>query len=68
MQITITISTENDAFQPDPSREVARILDTFAQNLHDALDAGRPLRPGQGFVLKDGNGNTCGQVMIRGAR
>jgi hypothetical protein len=57
MQITITIDTDNDAFQPDPWPEVSRILRELSD---DAAEGPRYLdQP------RDRNGNTCGDVHIR---
>ena len=56
MEITITISTGNAAFSPEPEEEVARILREFAAKL-DTMRLG-------GFNLRDQNGNVVGRVTV----
>ena len=54
----ITIKTENDAFQPYPYAEVARVL----RELADKLDpVGMPSND-EVWTLRDINGNTVGTV------
>lgn len=54
-QVTIRISTENDAFTDAPASEIARILrDLAAQYERD----GEPLR-----TIRDANGNRCGTII-----
>mgnify|MGYP001197094997 CR=1 FL=1 len=54
MNITITISTDNAAFSPEPEDEVARILRELATKLET-------MRLG-GFTLRDANGNPVGKM------
>lgn len=54
---TITIETGNAAFDDEPAREVARILQDLAKTF--ARDGIPPQR------LRDGNGNTCGNVTLK---
>jgi hypothetical protein len=58
VQITITINTDNAAFNGDPAPEVARILYAFAHQLSDGLMNLAPRK------LRDINGNTVGQVEV----
>ncbi len=55
MTVTITINTDNAAFQPDPAEEVARILELTARRLTSAgyIDT---------MTLRDINGNTVGEL------
>jgi len=55
MKLTVTIETDNDAFQPDPAPELADILTSFAQRI-DKNGINRSDR----FPLRDVNGNTVG--------
>jgi hypothetical protein len=57
MTLTITIDLDNDAFQPDASREVKRILTAFGQRL--CLDDQR-----DEWKLQDANGNTVGTAKL----
>ena len=55
MNITITLNTDNAAFEDDPGAEVARILRELAR------------RTEQGFInvgLRDSNGNMVGQCEV----
>jgi len=57
--VKITIKTANDAFQPNPCHEVARIL----RELADRIDgAGMPGKE-EVWTLRDVNGNTIGAVV-----
>jgi hypothetical protein len=68
-QITITIKTENDAFQPEPYAELERIFNNLAIRCHECnLDDGHA-KNGNNigtvrylFDLFDKNGNTVGAV------
>lgn len=55
--ITITIDTENAAFDDEPATEIARLLRYIAGNLENF---GIP----QSGSLYDINGNICGAVTI----
>lgn len=55
MNITITINTDNEAFQPDADLEIARILERLAKEWYSV---------GDGYKLRDYNGNTVGKVEI----
>jgi hypothetical protein len=59
MKIVIRIdSTDNAAFQPDPTLEVVRILEELTKRI---MDHGLP----QDFtLLKDINGNTVGRAYL----
>lgn len=60
MQITITINTDNAAFEDNTETKVARILADFARKLADGLtNIGITTR------LLDINGNTVGAVEIK---
>ena len=59
MKITITIDTENDAFQPEPVNEVNRILHDVQVDIR-----GGGLTPDTRWVLRDSNGNTVGEVTV----
>ena len=56
--VTITIHTDNAAFEDDPWGEVAYILESIAENMTD--EQGLTRSP-----LIDRNGNTCGSVSIK---
>jgi len=56
--ITITINTDNAAFEDDPWGEVAYILESIAENMTD--EQGLTRSP-----LIDRNGNKCGSVSIQ---
>ena len=63
MNITITINTDNAAFEDDPSSEVARIL----RQLIDRLTRGAAaddLQEADGIKLRDINGNMVGSVSV----
>jgi hypothetical protein len=60
-KITIEFSSnDNAAFDDDAAAEFARILRWTA----DRLDAGYRGNDGDGFPIKDMNGNRCGQLTI----
>ena len=58
MVITITINTDNAAFEGNPAPEVARILHTLAQDIDAQDDAVLRRR------LRDLNGNTVGAYTV----
>ena len=59
MNITITLNTDNAAFEDDPGAEVARILKRLAGELEGVtLDAGDYAK------LLDSNGNTVGRYAV----
>jgi hypothetical protein len=60
MKITVTITTENDAFDSDPSPEVARIFKRLANDMENLLEQPRPHQK----KILDLNGNTVGYVVI----
>jgi len=62
MNITITLNTENDAFDKSEGREVSRILHKLA----DEFEADYLLNPdGESGSLRDINGNTVGGYVIK---
>jgi hypothetical protein len=54
-RFTVTISTDNAAFNPDPAPELARILRAIA----DRIDRGEDIRMYQ--TILDVNGNDVGR-------
>lgn len=60
-EITITINTENAAFEDSPGREVARILSEQAHRFYSLADMAHLE---DGATLFDINGNLCGSVTI----
>lgn len=60
MKITITIETDNAAFERAPMFEVARILDSAAARLKRE----GPPDEGDSYKLRDVNGNTVGRVTV----
>ena len=54
--VKIVIETENDAFQPEPRDEVARILRELAHNISHNRSLEQPIR--------DINGNKVGRLKI----
>lgn len=58
MQITITINTDNAAFEPTPEDEVIRILTEYSERVSEY-----GVRMSHGN-LRDTNGNTCGRVEV----
>ena len=62
MGITITINTDNDAFQGSMNGETARILRVLVARLErDEVD----IHSGEVANLRDANGNTVGQFTVR---
>lgn len=59
MTVTITINCDNDAFDNDPTWEVARILRDTANKVEGSGTM-------RGFNLRDRNGNTVGKVAVTG--
>lgn len=57
MQITITINTDNAAFEGDPGVELSRILTQLAQEFEQTTN------PHSGKIC-DINGNTVGKVEV----
>ena len=57
--LTITLTTDNAAFDPSPHAEVARILLRLAQEI--AEDAGTHANP---YSLRDYNGNLVGTAEL----
>lgn len=62
MKITITLITDNAAFEDDPG-EVARILRKLADDTEKY-----PPTPGDGLPLFDVNGNRTGQYKVSGRK
>lgn len=60
MTITITINTDNAAFEPEPADEVERILRRLANDVRDIFQDVLE----DGFSLRDINGNTVGSVTV----
>jgi hypothetical protein len=61
VNITITINMKNDAFQPQPGRELLRILrDLREVIIHQPV----ALEALNGLTLRDSNGNTVGRVEV----
>jgi hypothetical protein len=60
MQITITINTDNAAFEENTETEVARILMEYARRLNDGLQNLQIVDQ----KLRDYNGNTVGRVSV----
>ncbi len=61
MKITITIATDNAAFEDYPAGEVSRILAELARTVRD-----REIRDLDAMKLRDSNGNTVGAVKVTG--
>jgi hypothetical protein len=61
-KLNITIELDNDAFQPEPGPEVARILEDLADTFRDTLVIA-PRGP-EPLSIRDINGNTCGEVTL----
>jgi len=55
-KITITIHTDNDAFQDDPYSQIADILESIAHNARGGADF-------EDYVY-DVNGNKCGTIKV----
>jgi hypothetical protein len=66
MKITITIATDNAAFEDNPAPEVARILHKLSGEIRTSSGntADHFQRDFDGEKLRDYNGNTVGQVEI----
>jgi hypothetical protein len=69
MKITIEIECDNDAFQPRPEREVARILRGItATSIGAAFPHQCAIACGEegggNIKLRDANGNTVGSVTV----
>lgn len=58
MKISITLKTDNAAFENDPAQEVSRILKTV---IHKISQEKLPHDP---MVLKDINGNAVGKAFL----
>ena len=54
----IKLTTDNEAFSDDPTREVARILRALADRLEGAS-------PDEDYPLRDANGNKVGYAMFK---
>ena len=61
-QLQITIGLDNDAFQPEPGPELARILEYLADTFRDTLVIA-PRGP-EPMPVRDINGNTVGVVTV----
>jgi hypothetical protein len=59
MKFKLEIACDNAAFDPDPAREVARILRNLADRCEDHLPA-----RGDFFVLRDACGNKVGHAVL----
>lgn len=59
-RFTLTIDTDNDAFQPSPGPELARILRDAAAR----VEYGDVREPGDERGLRDANGNTVGSMRL----
>lgn len=55
MAFTLSIATDNDAFQPDPAVEVIRLLQQVIERLSDGRSIG---------FLVDVNGNSAGEYVL----
>jgi hypothetical protein len=58
MKLTITIDSDNDAFEPDPGPELARILKDIARKIADT----NQYQIATTFPLYDMNGNFVGKL------
>jgi hypothetical protein len=56
-KLTVTIETDNAAFEGDAGPELSRILRGLARRLEDGETQGR---------LRDSNGNTVGRFELEG--
>lgn len=66
MNITITISTNNAAFEDDPGAEVARILEMLAWGARGGTLGRKRISPmDKPLVIRDSNGITVGTVEIK---
>ena len=59
MKFVLSITCENDAFQPDAAAEVARILRSVADKLESGADDFGRYR-----TLRDSNGNDVGRAKL----
>lgn len=57
MKLTITINTENSAFEDDEDMEVSRILIRIAERIASGTDVHKAL-------VMDSNGNSVGQIFV----
>ena len=55
-QVTVKINTDNDAFTPDPHREVCRILEALSTRIHTDGTLGDRI------AVRDYNGNLVGSL------
>lgn len=62
MQFVFKIGVDNDAFTPDPSWEIARLLELAATQMRETGTA-----TGESQSLRDVNGNTVGFYALRDA-
>lgn len=58
-KFTVTIKTDNAAFDPDPGREVATILRNIATRVEQGMTAGNYFTK----PISDTNGNTVGKFI-----
>jgi hypothetical protein len=63
MKLKLVITMDNAAFEPNNGVEVARILRQLADQ-----EEGNQLSPGDKWKLRDINGNTVGEAVIRQSR
>jgi hypothetical protein len=61
-RFNLFIDTENDAFKPDPSPELARILRAIA----DRIESGEFY--GHYLTIRDTNGNDVGRFALKNPR
>ena len=62
MKLTIQIQSDNEAFQPRPEPELARILENLAELLQNA--PGNEQAPAVEYTLWDLNGNRVGTAVL----
>ena len=62
MELRITVSMENAAFEDDRNDEIVRILRRLAMNIQEDAE----LTAGYAVPLRDVNGNLCGIAKIVG--
>lgn len=58
MNLSLTIKNSGAAFDDEPRAEVARIL----RDVADFLDNGGSIPQGEAMILRDINGNRCGEA------
>ena len=66
MIVQIEIHTDNDAFQPEPEYEVARLLHQLAswfRGVPGTLDY--HAMTGEKYFFADENGNICGKLSVK---